>query len=219
MWLSGRTLTYHATKQKTRQVHYIRFALGRGLRHLCAELVGNRQSMIWLVSLSSQGPRQPLSLTRAYLCAITSRVRPSTGLHVRQCPRSRRSRTHSRGGKRSTSLLGGVQSRYTACRTSSSKDNTSFSSASERPCLRREGTTHCDRRMGKIFRGPWTALGWGGLQRHDQCLDSTPLELRPGAAQPPSKNTAMSATGAHICRRLAHPLETRSPSAVDGAPA
>lgn len=86
-------------------------------------------------SLCSQGPTKTVSLLRAYLCAMASSMQPSTGLLTRQCPRSRRSRTHSRGGKRSSSLLGGVQSRYTACKTSSSKDNTSFSSASERPYL------------------------------------------------------------------------------------
>lgn len=62
-------------------------------------------------------------------------VKPSTGRLAKQFPRSRRSLTHSRGGKRSSSLLGGVQSWYTACRTSSSKDRTSFSSASESPYL------------------------------------------------------------------------------------
>lgn len=62
-------------------------------------------------------------------------VKPSTGRLAKQFPRSRRSLTHSRGGKRSSSLLGGVQSWYTACRTSLSKDRTSFSSASESPYL------------------------------------------------------------------------------------
>lgn len=71
----------------------------------------------------------------AYLWATARSVKPSTGRLAKQFPRSRRSLTHSRGGKRSSSLLGGVQSRYTACRTSSSKDRTSFSSASESPCL------------------------------------------------------------------------------------
>ena len=46
---------------------------------------------------------------------------------------------HSRGGKRRSSLLGGVQSWYTLCRTSSSKDRTSFNSASESPCLWKDG--------------------------------------------------------------------------------
>ena len=86
-------------------------------------------------SLCSQGPTKTVPLLRAYLCATASNVQPSMGLLTRQCPRSRRSRTHSRGGKRSSSLLGGVQSRYTACKTSSSKDNTYFNSASERPYL------------------------------------------------------------------------------------
>lgn len=86
-------------------------------------------------SLCSQGPKKAVSPLKAYLCAMASSMQPSTGLLVKQCPRSRRSRTHSSGGKRRSSLLGGVQSWYTVCRTSSSKDSTSFSSASDRPYL------------------------------------------------------------------------------------
>ena len=93
------------------------------------------------VSPCSWSPTQTVSPTRStHLWAMARRVKPSTGRLAKQLPRSRRSLTHSRGGKRRSSLLGGVQSWYTLCRTSSSKDRTSFSSASESPCLWKGGT-------------------------------------------------------------------------------
>lgn len=93
------------------------------------------------MSPCSWSPTQTVSPTRStHLWAMARRVKPSTGRRAKQLPRSRRSLTHSRGGKRRSSLLGGVQSWYTLRRTSSSKDRTSFSSASESPCLWKGGT-------------------------------------------------------------------------------
>ena len=96
---------------------------------------GTRSGSPW-----SWSPTQTVSPTRStHLWAMARRVKPSTGRLAKQLPRSRRSLTHSRGGKRRSSLLGGVQSWYTLCRTSSSKDRTSFSSASDSPCLWKGG--------------------------------------------------------------------------------
>lgn len=118
---------------------------------------------------------------RTHLWAMARSVKPSTGRRAKQWPRSRRSLTHSRGGKRNSSLLGGLQSWYTTCRTSSSKDRTSFSSASESPCLWGGGTgagTRC------------VSCGWGVQMPRDR-------EMWP-RAQHPAHHQRVHPKGLHL---------------------
>lgn len=128
---------------------------------------------------------------RTHLWAMARSVKPSTGRRAKQWPRSRRSLTHSRGGKRNSSLLGRLQSWYTTCRTSSSKDRTSFSSASESPCLRGGGTgtgTRCVS-CGRGVQTPRDGETWPRAQhpaRHQRVhpkglhLDGAQQGLMPG---------------------------------------